>query len=422
MSDSDIIIVFDTETTGFSPVKNEIVQLSYILYDTQSQSVIYSTTQGDDIVDIIGEIPQQTTDIHGITKEMTKGKRPIKEHIDEFIHYCNQANQFVGHNIQFDIKMIVGQIKKIIKSHPEETEKYDSFLDRFDMIGNHLPEEAYCTMKESQGICAEIRGTKRKKKEKLMEVHKLLFEQNVGGQLHNALVDISVTLRVFLKLTMGIDICVSSTPFDTDVVNVTNNNEICSLIKPEKISQEQQIQTLHYNAELITGLTILPDDKGIEEKQIKVQTLVKKIAISAVKNYQDTAVKNVLSKKKVVPYETEEFLCTTITICKATLKSGVRKGETCGRTANYNEFCGYHKEKNKPTKSKKFSLGLFSRKKKVGIDEYIPGGRLKSTFKKNRRKKRYQKYSSKKSGAKKLRYQKSSFKKLHFFTPLHFSR
>ena len=324
--------------------------------------------------------------------------------------------------------MIVGQIKKIIKSHPEETENYYSFLDRFDMIGNHLPEEAYCTMKESQGICAEIRGTKRKKKEKLMEVHKLLFGQDVGGQLHNALVDISVTLRVFLKLTMDIDICVSSTSFDTNVVNVTNNNEICSLIKPEKISQEQQIQTLHYNAELITGLTILPDDKGIEEEQIKVQTLVKKIAISAVKNYQDTAVKNVLSKSKVVPYETEDFLCTTITICKATLKSGVRKGETCGRTANYNEFCGYHKPKNKPTTSKKYSLtGLLTRKnkKKVGVVDYDDdgeggyGGRPKSTIKKNRRKKCYQKYSSKKSGAKKLRYQKSSFKKLRFFTPLH---
>ena len=33
-SKSKIIIVFDTETTGFSPIKNEIVQLSYIIYNT----------------------------------------------------------------------------------------------------------------------------------------------------------------------------------------------------------------------------------------------------------------------------------------------------------------------------------------------------------------------------------------------------
>ena len=51
---SNIIIVFDTETTGFSPIKNEIVQLSYILYDTKSQSVLYATQQGPDIVKING--------------------------------------------------------------------------------------------------------------------------------------------------------------------------------------------------------------------------------------------------------------------------------------------------------------------------------------------------------------------------------
>ena len=48
----NLIIVFDTETTGFSPIKNEIVQLSYILYDVIKQEVIYATKPGEDIVDI----------------------------------------------------------------------------------------------------------------------------------------------------------------------------------------------------------------------------------------------------------------------------------------------------------------------------------------------------------------------------------
>ena len=58
---SNIIIVFHTETTGFSPEKNEIVQLSYILYDTQNQTVIYATSQGDDIVNISGIIASPGT-------------------------------------------------------------------------------------------------------------------------------------------------------------------------------------------------------------------------------------------------------------------------------------------------------------------------------------------------------------------------
>ena len=84
---NNIIIVFDTETTGFSPEKNEIVQLSYILYDVDKQSVLYATKLNDDIVNINGKIPKETSDVHGITKDMTLDKRPIKDHIDEFIGY-----------------------------------------------------------------------------------------------------------------------------------------------------------------------------------------------------------------------------------------------------------------------------------------------------------------------------------------------
>ena len=80
-------IVFDTETTGFSFSKSEIVQLSYILYDTEKREVLYATTLGDDIVQIKShEIPKEVTDIHGITIEDTRNKQPIKKHIDDFIH------------------------------------------------------------------------------------------------------------------------------------------------------------------------------------------------------------------------------------------------------------------------------------------------------------------------------------------------
>jgi len=333
----NIIIVFDTETTGFSPIKNEIVQLSYILYDTQRQSVIYATQQGDDIVNINGKIPKQTSNIHGITKDMTLDKRPIKEHIDKFIYYFNQAGKFVGHNISFDIKMIVGQIDKIIQSSPEEAERYNEFLNKFRMIGKELPEAAFCTMEESKGICAQIRGTNKLKKEKLMEVHKLLFNQDVGGQLHNALVDISVTLRVFLKLIMDIDICHSMREFNRDIQNVTNNNEICSLIYP--INIDKPIENVDYTGELITGFTSLPDN-ALEEQKIMVQTIAKKLATKVVADIQKQAITNVLNK--TAPSET---MCTSITICRSILKSGIRKGEVCGRLAKYNDFCNYHKPK-----------------------------------------------------------------------------
>jgi len=328
MSNSNIIIVFDTETTGFSPERSEIVQLSYILYDTQTQTVVYATTQGDDIVNIKGAIPPETTAVHGISKDMTLGKRPIKEHIDQFIQYCLQAGKFVGHNIKFDIKMITGQMKKIVKEFPEDKERYDNFLKGFDMVGKNLPEAAYCTMSESQGVCAELKGTKKRKNEKLMEVHKLLFNQDVGGQLHNALVDISVTLRVFLKLTMNIDICESMTQFTPDVVNVSNNIEICSLIKPISISGP--IQNVEYSGELITGLTRVPS--GIEEDKINVDTVVKQIASKMASDVQAQAMSNILGK---IPPTTT---CTSISICKSLIVDGTETNETCDKSSN-NQFC-----------------------------------------------------------------------------------
>ena len=361
MSNSNIIIVFDTETTGFSPVKNEIVQLSYILYDIQNQTVIYATSQGDDIVNIKGKIPPATTAVHGISKEMTLDKRPIKEHIDQFIQYCSQAGKFVGHNIKFDIKMITGQIKKIITEFPEDKERYDNFLKGFDMVGKKLPEAAYCTMSESQGICAQLKGTKKLKNEKLMEVHKLLFNQDVGGQLHNALVDISVTLRVFLKLTMNLDICESMTQFTPNVINVSNNLEICSLINPIRISGP--IENIDYSGELITGLTRVPS--GLEEETINVETVVKRMATKVASEVQAQAMSNVLGK--VQPSTT----CTSISICKSLIVDGNETHVSCVPDLS-NEFCSIEGDiRIKPQKKP----GFFSKKSKV-----VPlGGRKKKT-------------------------------------------
>jgi DNA polymerase III epsilon subunit-like protein len=328
---NNLIIVFDTETTGFSPEKNEIVQLSYILYDIEKKEVVYATKPGEDIINIKGNIPKNTSNVHGITKDMTLDKRPIREHIDEFIYYCNQASRFVGHNIKFDIKMICGQMIKIINEYPETEESYKLFLEKFSMIGNELPEAAYCTMMESQGICAEILRTNKLKNKKLMEVHKLLFNQDVAGQLHNALVDISVTLRVYLKLTMDIDICESMNEFSSNVESVTNNYTICSLINPVSISKP--IENVDYSGELITGLNMKIQD--IEEEKIIVETFAKKFISDITKR----AITNVT--ERIAP---KEIICTNIIICKAILKSGKRKGEVCSRPLKGTaEFCNYHK-------------------------------------------------------------------------------
>lgn len=345
MSKSHTIIVFDTETTGFSPEHNEIVQLSYILYDTENQRVIYSTKLGEDLVNIKGNIPQKTTDIHGITKEMTIGKRPIKEHIDEFIDYCNQSDTFVGHNIQFDINMIVGQIHKFMHELTEEEKtKYKAFLEKFAMNNKKLPENAYCTMDQSKEKCAALLGTKTAKKRKLIDVHRLLFNQEVGGQLHNALVDISVTLRVYIKLTMEMDICHSTNPKSNTKVAI--ENEICSLIRPYDIHPSRLPPPIPYDGELITGIKPISD--GFEEHKVMVQTLENKMASELVTSVVEQAKRNA-SLTMAKNYAHDCGYETIISVCSEIIKQGKRKGETCGKPVKYSvngkHVCGIHKSK-----------------------------------------------------------------------------
>jgi len=329
------IIVFDTETTGFSPIKNEIIQFSYILYNVDTQTIIYATKPNEDIVKINGYVPKSTTDIHGLTKEMTLDKLPIKNHIDSFIYYFNQARQYVGHNIKFDINMIIGQLNKIINDYPEEKEKYNNFIQRFQIVGKTLPDAAYCTMEESTGICAEIKGNNKRKKEKLVEVHRLLFNQMVGGQLHNSLVDIAVTLRVFLKLTKGIDIC-ENIFREKNISSLQNNNDICNLINPFR--DENNVQNIDYTGELITGVTILPlQEKEIEK--IMVKSDITQVAEAFVQEIQTTAMNNIMNQ---CPYQ----FTTNIMVCKTILKSGARKNKVCGLPTKYNnKYCGHHKPK-----------------------------------------------------------------------------
>jgi len=370
------IIVFDTETTGFNPNCSEIVQLSYILYDIDSQTVEFATKLEEDIVCINGHIPKKTSDIHGITKDRTLDKKPIEEHIDRFIEYFNEANQFIGHNIQFDIKMIIGQIRKIIKSNPEKKEKYQTFLDKFGFIGKSLPENAYCTMENSKVICSQLRGTKNPKKEKLVEVHKLLFQQDVGGELHNALVDISVTLRVYLKLTLDIDICETYDRTIKKQETVSNHNEICNIINPIPIIQPSK--TTDYSGELITGFSDLPNDE-LEEKKIGVDSVIRETAVKTVYSIIKQSLKNV--SKKIKPVDTDII----ITICTAIIKSGKRKGETCGRPLN---LCSYHKEKPK----------IFSRENIGKTSKIVPtefGGKKNKTMKKNKKIKKGKLYKRK---------------------------
>jgi hypothetical protein len=151
---------------------------------------------------------------------------------------------------------------------------------------------------------------------------------------------------------------------------VSNNIEICSLIKPISISGP--IQNVEYSGELITGLTRVPS--GIEEDKINVDTTVKQIASKVASDVQAQAMSNILGK---IPPTTT---CTSISICKSLIVDGTETNEMCDKSSN-NQFCSIQGDiRIKPAIKPR---SLLSKKNKVFP---ILGGRKKKT--KRRRNKR----------------------------------
>ncbi len=196
------ILVFDTETTGL-PEKNAsmiatykwpyIVQLSYILYDTDKNIVL-------DYVDEIIKLPknviisEESENIHKISNEISRTKGvDIKKELNKFNNIICKADIIVGHNISFDKNMITVECIR--------NKLHENFLNT-----GKKPE--FCTMKKSVNICKIIKvapnGDEYYKYPKLMELHKYLFG-TIPDRLHNSMVDVFVCLRCYGIMNHNID-------------------------------------------------------------------------------------------------------------------------------------------------------------------------------------------------------------------------
>mgnify|MGYP001385497630 CR=1 FL=1 len=146
------IIVFDTETTGLPQGRNTsiletdkwpyIVQISWLVYDTETQKC----DMVDHIIDCEVDIPEESTQIHGISKRRASLKGiPISVALDEFDIALQSADIVVAHNISFDKRVcMVEAIRRKRKQY-------------FTREG--VRKEEYCTMKntnvKAQGLCED---------------------------------------------------------------------------------------------------------------------------------------------------------------------------------------------------------------------------------------------------------------------------
>jgi len=198
------ILVFDTETTGLPEGRNpsiitthlwpHIVQLSYILYDTELETILES----HDVIIKLSTgvyISKESENIHRISNEMSKtqGVDIIRE-LKLFNDILLKCDLVIAHNISFDKRMIMVECIR------------NKVQQNFTINSNRKPE--YCTMKNSVDIC-KIVVTKRNGEEyfkypKLIELHKYLFDSVPDG-LHNSMVDVLACLRCYGKIKYNQD-------------------------------------------------------------------------------------------------------------------------------------------------------------------------------------------------------------------------
>ena len=210
------VLVFDTETTGLPQSKiispdtlklwPHIVQFSYVIYDTEANDIVVSS---DDIV-IVGKdvvISDGSIELHGITKEISQNKgKNINELIDVFCNHLKSVDVLVGHNIEFDIKMIKVELLRFIYSDMSDDKSIKYKNNLYDLSNF---ENIYCTMQNSIDLCAikkpDKYGKEYNKYPRLIELHQKLFN-TTPNNLHNSFNDILITLRCYIKMIYDLDL------------------------------------------------------------------------------------------------------------------------------------------------------------------------------------------------------------------------
>ena len=213
-----LVTIFDTETTGLPGARylindtlrmwSHVVQFSYIVYDTDEKKTV---AVRDFIIKLPPgvEITKESSDIHGITKEITEEKGvEINSVLAEFMEWCNKSELIVGHNVEFDYNMVCAELMRLKNDKSQGTVLYNQiYEDYLEKFKNY--KKFFCTMKTTVDIC-KIKKMSRQGKEynkypSLLELHKHLFGSEPKN-LHNSLVDVMVCFRCFYMIKFGVDL------------------------------------------------------------------------------------------------------------------------------------------------------------------------------------------------------------------------
>lgn len=104
-------VVFDLETTGLKPEKDKIIEIGAVRLENGEITGRYST-----FVDPSIEIPEEITELTGITTEMVEGAPGIREVLAGFLDFigeCSDMPVLVAHNAPFDVGFVTQAAREL---------------------------------------------------------------------------------------------------------------------------------------------------------------------------------------------------------------------------------------------------------------------------------------------------------------------
>ncbi len=125
-------VALDTETTSLFPLSGKLVELSAVKFNLKDeQEEVF-----DNLINPKESIPEEVSQIHGITDEMVKDKPGVEKVIPEFIQFIGEAETvLLAHNACFDMAFLGMELARLKIPDPGHR-----CLDTLLLIRNTFPE------------------------------------------------------------------------------------------------------------------------------------------------------------------------------------------------------------------------------------------------------------------------------------------
>lgn len=169
-------IVFDTETTGFSPQDGDkLVEIGAI-------ELINHLPTGKTFhryINPMRDMPDEAFKVHGLSEEFLKDYPKFEDVADDFLEFIGDDAKLVAHNASFDINFLNYELKQINRKVLE----WDRVIDTLEMARTLFP-----------GARASLDALCRR------------FNIDASDRtLHGALIDSELLGKVYLELIGGIE-------------------------------------------------------------------------------------------------------------------------------------------------------------------------------------------------------------------------